>query len=295
MNTGAVVVASYISGHTNRFRPVLEMSGQTMVWQTVEAFRSSGVDPVVVVTGMYADRVRAELKEQSAVLLHDPDHTDMLGSAKVGLRKCLETCDRIFITPVCIPPFSATTVQQLISRREQVCVPVRHGIGGHPVLLDVAAAERLLAYQGPDGLRGALRQMGDRVSRIPIEESHSASKLHFHEHIQVRLAGSAPFFGPGPRQLLLGIQSCGSVAGACQAIGFSYSKGRSIIRQMEKELGFSLVNRIQGGANGGSAKLTVKGELFLEMFARYERSVADYAAEIFEDYFGELEEIKKCD
>ena len=65
-----------------------------------------------------------------------------------------------------------------------------------------------------------------------------------------------------------------------------------IIRTMERALGFSLVDRVQGGANGGSARLTAKGELFLEIFARYEQSVADYASEIFDDYFGELEERK---
>ena len=117
-------------------------------------------------------------------------------------------------------------------------------------------------------------------------------KIPFREKIQVKLIGDEAFFGPGPRQLLLAIQAKGSVAGACEAIGISYSKGRGIIRRMEQELGFELVERRQGGSGGGSAGLTEKGGIFLEVFAGYERTVQDYARSIFDDYFSKLEEIK---
>ena len=123
------------------------------------------------------------------------------------------------------------------------------------------------------------------MSRDAIKQTYP-----FREKIQVKLIGQEAFFGPGPRQLLHGIRSRGSVAGACQAIGISYSKGRGIIRRMEQELGFELVQRRQGGAGGGSAGLTPKGEIFLEIFARYEDAVQNYAENIFHDYFDELEE-----
>ena len=123
-----------------------------------------------------------------------------------------------------------------------------------------------------------------------MTDKATQQKFPFREKIQVKLIGQEAFFGPGPRQLLLGIQERGSVAGACQAIGISYSKGRGIIRRMEQELGFELVQRRQGGAGGGSAGLTPKGEMFLAVFARYEDAVQNYAENIFHDYFDELEE-----
>lgn len=117
-------------------------------------------------------------------------------------------------------------------------------------------------------------------------------KRPFREKIQVRLTGEETFFGPGPRELLLSIREKGSVAGACRTMGISYSKGRGIIRRMERELGFPLVERQQGGAGGGSAGLTARGERFLELFAGYEGAVQAYAGSIFEDYFKELEEMQ---
>ena len=297
IKTGAVIVAACPSRHTNRFRPILRMGGQSMIRQLVRTFRAAGVERVVVVTGLHSEQVRSELEGEDALLLHNPDfaHTDMLDSIKICLRGCRSACDRVFVTPVCIPPLTFATVRQLMNCGAEVCVPVSNGVAGHPVLLGAQAAEGLLSYQGREGLRGWLWQEKDRVCRVTIEEGGNASKRSFHERVQVRLVGEGPFFGPGPQQLLLGIRSRGSVAGACQAIGISYSKGRRILRQMERELGFSLVDRVQGGANGGSAQLTARGETFLEIFARYEQSVADYAAEIFEDYFGELEELGHCD
>ena len=115
-------------------------------------------------------------------------------------------------------------------------------------------------------------------------------KIPFGEKIQVKLIGGEVFFGPGPKRLLFAIQEKGSVTGACQEMGISYSKGRGIIRRMEQELGFELVERRQGGAGGGSAGLTPKGERFLEVFAKYENAVQDYAQSIFHDYFEEPEE-----
>ena len=294
MNTGAVIVASCMSQKTNRFRPVLQMGGQSMIKKAVRALRAANVSPIVVVTGVHAEQIRSELEGEDVLLLHNPDHMDgdMLESAKLGIRQCLESCERIFVTPVCIPPFTASTVRQLMERQEAVCIPVRMGLGGHPVLLGAEVAEKLLLYTGPDGIRGGLRWLDVPICRVAVTEDGPSRERRFHESVQVRLVNETPFFGPGPQQLLLGIQSRGSVSGACEAIGMSYSKGRGIIRTMERALGFSLVDRVQGGANGGSARLTAKGELFLEIFARYEQSVADYASEIFDDYFGELEERK---
>lgn len=147
-------------------------------------------------------------------------------------------------------------------------------------------------------LRMPIRETGVKRSLAAHAEYDDAGKhkrkYGFHQKLYLRLAveGRDSFFGPGPQQLLLSIRARGSVAGACQVMGISYSKGRKMIRDMEQELGFSLVDRVQGGPNGGSARLTQRGETFLENFARYEQAVEEYAAEIFEDYFGEMEELE---
>ena len=283
-----------------------------MIRQLVNAYRAAGVDTVIVVTGVQAEHVKKELAGTGVRFVHDPNYasSQMLDSAKLGMIECRKTCERIFVSPVCIPPFSAARVEQMMRSHAEVCLPVNDGLGGHPVLLGARAVEHLIGYEGPDGIRGGLKEMEESIERLEIHEEGISHRLttpeeyeaalkrkrdsRFHQRVYVRLAGEDFFFGPGPQQLLLSIQSRGSVSGACEAMGISYSKGRGMIRQMEQVLGFRLVDRMQGGPNGGSARLTEKGEIFLEIYARYEQAVADYAAEIFEDYFGELEELRNA-
>lgn len=109
-------------------------------------------------------------------------------------------------------------------------------------------------------------------------------------YAKVRIIGSEPFFGPGPAKLLMEIKENGSVAAACEKVGMSYSKGRSLIRKMENELDFELVSRTQGGRQGGSSSLTKEGEEFLRRYREFEKDVAGYADKVFPLYFSEVKE-----
>lgn len=106
-------------------------------------------------------------------------------------------------------------------------------------------------------------------------------KQKYHSDVKVRLIGAQPFFGPGTAALLRGIAACGSVSAACEAMGLSYSKGRRMLRVMEKELGYPVVQCVRGGVGGGSACVTPQGMLLLEQFTRYEETVRRYAREEF--------------
>lgn len=156
--TGAVIVASCASKHTKRFRPVLPVGGQTLIRRLVNAYHAAGVQDVVVVTGAQATEVESELKGSGAEILYDPDYRDreMLESAKLGIERCRGRCERIFVSPVCIPVYSAERIEQMLSCEEAVCIPVSDGLGGHPVLLGEEAVEQLMRYHGPDGIRGAI-------------------------------------------------------------------------------------------------------------------------------------------
>ena len=56
---------------------------------------------------------------------------------------------------------------------------------------------------------------------------------------------------------------------ACEKAGMSYSKGWSLIRTAEKELGRPVVERSPGGKSGGTAQVSLEGHMLME---RYERA-----------------------
>lgn len=95
------------------------------------------------------------------------------------------------------------------------------------------------------------------------------------------------FFGPGVRDLLLDIESEGSVKAACEKMGLSYSKAWKMIRTVEKALQTEVVTRVQGGKSGGSAKLTEEGRQLLERYIRFENRCKQAIAEIYNQEFNQ--------
>lgn len=276
---GAILIA-----HTHPQRALLPMGEKTLLFRMVRTFLAAEASPVIVtVDGRHAALSEA-LSGLPVQLLCVPQNTEMFEAVRLGIRALPAEVERAFLSPVCIPPFSKTLLQRMLACDHPVCRPVRGGIGIHPVLLNRAALQQTMAYAGEDGLRGALAAFpADAVCRL-LPDGEGSDGLH--PTVQVRIAdGDSPFFGPGPRQLLLGIRARGSVAHACEAVGLSYSKGRALLRSMEQALGTALVTRTQGGTGGGSASLTPAGEQFLSRYACYEQAVADYAAAVFSDYF----------
>lgn len=110
-----------------------------------------------------------------------------------------------------------------------------------------------------------------------------SSGCTYRPDVRVRLIGSQPFFGPGTAMLLRYINECGSVAAACEKMRLSYSKGRGMLRLMERELGCPIVRCTKGGVGGGSAMVTPEGERLLEIYTQYENMVSRYAQRRFDE------------
>ena len=74
------------------------------------------------------------------------------------------------------------------------------------------------------------------------------------------------FFGNGPLYLLEGVRRYGSLSASAKAMNMSYSKAFKLIKRSEEALGFELLDSVSGGKDGGSSKLSAKGEMFLSFY-----------------------------
>ena len=95
--------------------------------------------------------------------------------------------------------------------------------------------------------------------------------------LTLRTKQNEKFYGPGVQDLLTGIRVHGSVKDACEAMGMSYSKGRRILKHAETVLGYKLVERQQGGVDGGHASLTPAAEDFMQRYEVLNDAVNDFA------------------
>ena len=103
--------------------------------------------------------------------------------------------------------------------------------------------------------------------------------------VKVQLVRSEPFFGPGMATLLKQIQALGSVREACEKTGMSYSKGWSLIRTAERELGCTIVDRSPGGIGGGAARVSEQGLNLLNRYEQFEKEIALIAQEKYREIF----------
>ena len=93
------------------------------------------------------------------------------------------------------------------------------------------------------------------------------------------------FFGPGVAELLEYIEERGSIQAACAEMGMSYSKGWTIIKRAEKELGFAFLHTHNGGVHGGKSELTCEGREFLLKYRGMENSLRQEMERLFSQYF----------
>ena len=70
--------------------------------------------------------------------------------------------------------------------------------------------------------------------------------------------------GGGKTALLLAVDRFGSIQRAADEFGMSYRHAWGAIRRIEKRAGFKIVDTKLGGKEGGGARLTPKGKVFVD-------------------------------
>lgn len=86
---------------------------------------------------------------------------------------------------------------------------------------------------------------------------------------KIWLSNNGKAFGEGPYQLLKGIAEKGSLRQAAMEMGISYRKAWGILKECEKKLGFTLIERKVGGSSGGYSKITSSGREFMKHYEQF--------------------------
>ena len=305
MQIGAVIVAAGMSSRMGDFKPMLNIGSISIAQRLVATFHQAGVTKIAVVTGYNAQQLERHLSNLGLIFLRNEEYADtqMFDSAKIGLKYLRDKCDRIFFTPVDIPLFTALTVTQLMETDAALACPVCEGRTGHPLLIGAELVDTLLADPGDGGLQGAISRCGTEMTQVEVEDpgilhdadtpADYAELLSYHNaqlirpELSVSLAREKPFFDEKTAMLLELVDETGSVRLACQRMQISYSGGWNIIRALESQLHFPLLERSQGGANGGESRLTGKGRRLVDCYKRYSTHLRQEASALFEEYFGD--------
>ncbi len=314
MKYSAVIAAAGLSSRMHELKPLMKLGSGSMIKNVIDNLRDAGTEEIAVVTGYKAEQIEKHLEGQDVILCcnHDFSSTKMLDSVKLGLRKMNEETvyDYVFITPVDVPLVSPETMKRMMETAEQgseIIRPSFDGKAGHPLLLKRDMADELMEYGGEGGIRGfldirkeqiAFAEVGDRgilqdadtkedykkLRRLEMEKKGSLGLWY---EMDIRVLKGEPVLTQEKVQLLEMIDHTGSIQSACACMHMSYSKGWSMIKRIEKELGYQLTVRTPGGEGGGGTVLSERGRRVLSSYRKFTSELKEISEELFNRYFEE--------
>ena len=306
MQIGALIVAAGMSKRMGEFKPMLSIGSISVAQRVVATLSQAGVSKIVMVTGYNATLLERHLAGNGIIFLRNENYesTQMFDSVKIGLSYLLDKCDKVLFTPVDVPLFTAQTVRTILDSGAPLAVPMCEGKQGHPILIANSLIPEILNDCGEMGLKGAMDRCSVPLQRIDVEDFgtiHDADTpedfsqlVEYHNSqlvrpvVNVSLTREKPFFDSKIAMLLMLIDETKSVRAAGQRMQLSYSSCWNIIRTLESQLNYPLIERSQGGAGGSTSVLTDQGKELLKRYQAYEQSLKERANELYDQYFGGL-------
>ncbi len=303
MKTGAVIAAAGVPGGFSSYDTMENVDAADMIRRMIFSFRRAGVADIVVVTGYKAEETERKLKKLGVVFLRSPSYEteQLIDYAARGFSYLRHSCRRIFFCPAENPLFTEETIRLMLEQKAPVVIPSYEGKKGHPVLADSDLTDRIAAYRGDRGLKGAIDASGVQVVVLPVgdggviasarreKEFELIAEKQFpqdiHPRVKVQLVKNEAFFGPGMMVLLKQIEVLGNIREACEKTGMSYSKGWTLIRTAEKEMGCTIVERSPGGKHGGTARVTATGRRLMDKYEKLCREAEAYTEKRYRELF----------
>lgn len=214
----AVVLAAGLSSRLGEFKPLVELGGVTLLARAAGLFREAGVENIIAVAGHHASKTMAEAARLGITAVTNETYADgMFTSVLAGLRALAdaggeagspERIAGIFILPVDIPLVRPHTLRllrdRLASTQAAVLHPVFAGKRGHPPLIAARFLPEIFAWDGKNGLRGALLALEERhgAAEIPVADEN----IHFDVDTQTDLDEARRRFArraiPSPQEAL---------------------------------------------------------------------------------------------
>lgn len=150
---GAVVLAAGASTRMGRNKLLLPVEGEAMVHRTVRRVLDAGCDPVVVVTGHDAERVRETLAALDVQFAESPNPTGPTSaSLHAGLRAMPDDAEAALVMLADMvqvtSPMIRTLVNGLVGRDEPLGVSRYGDVFAPPLVFRRALWPELLAWEG---------------------------------------------------------------------------------------------------------------------------------------------------
>lgn len=305
--TGAVIVAAGLSSRMKAFKPSLPFGDSTVANHTISKLKKLNIDPITVVVGHKSDELKKSIFYDDIRYVQNEKYseTQMFDSVVLGVKDIMNLCERIMIMPMDLPTILEETLEKVLSVDAELVRTTFNGKPGHPIIVTNEFAKSLSNYSGEDGLRGAMEAYDSPITNVDVDDEAVYFDIDTPEEyteliewnykrgggypispqIDVKLKAREVFFDDKAYRLLINVDSHKSIQQACMSVGISYSKGSKMIKDIERELGFSVVEKWTGGAGGGGSMLTKEGLRLVENYSKLMNEMSKELEKRYKKYF----------
>ena len=191
----ALVLAAGQSRRMGSNKLVADVAGVPMVARVVDAALASRAEPVVVVTGNEAERVRAALTGRKVAFAHNDRFAEGLStSLKAGLDTLPADIDGVLVCLGDMPGITAAHLDRLIAAFDPeagaaICVPTFNGKRGNPVLWARRYFPEMRDVAGDVGARNLIGAHADEIREVAMGDSSVLEDLDTPAALAAHLAG----------------------------------------------------------------------------------------------------------
>lgn len=173
----ALILAAGQSRRMGRRNKLLaEVGGVPLVRRVAEAVLQASVCGVTVVTGHEADAVRDILAPLDVAFVHNPDYAEGLStSLRSGVAALPRDADAAIVCLGDMPAIETGLIDALIAAYDPghgktICVPVKDGKRGNPVLWGRDHFRALMGVSGDVGARHLIGENAEAVAEVDAQD-----------------------------------------------------------------------------------------------------------------------------
>jgi molybdenum cofactor cytidylyltransferase len=169
---GLVLAGGRSSRMAPRNKLIETVGGEPMVRRVATVAIAGGAQSIVVVTGHEATSVAAALRGLDVTIVANPDYANGLStSLSAGLRALPACIDGVLILLGDMPEVETSVLTALVAAftgPAAICVPVRHGQRGNPVLWGSAYFAEMMGLTGDSGAKPLMARHEQHLIAVEV-------------------------------------------------------------------------------------------------------------------------------
>jgi CTP:molybdopterin cytidylyltransferase MocA len=177
----AILLAAGRSRRMGAFKPLLPFGDRTVIEAGVANLQAADVSDIIVVVGHRAEDIRAHLSTLDLTFALNSDPDSAMGvSIAYGVESVPAAAGGLLIALVDHPGVPAEVIKAVVDawrNGARLVQPEYEGHGGHPVLVDLAYRNELLALDPAGGLRSFFAAHRAEVRRVPVLSPYVARDM----------------------------------------------------------------------------------------------------------------------